>query len=210
MPDLRDRLDRLTRPLRRAVLRRRRLLAAVLAAVTVGSGLQVAAGPAPRGVPVLVAARDLPGGQLVAPDDLQEVEFRAESVPGGLAPDPVGRVLAGPMRRGEPLTDVRLVGPGLTAGHAGLVALPVRLPDAAMVELLRVGDRIDLLATDPRGAQAEVVARDLPVLALPERAGAGGVDTLAGRIVVLGATDSATTAIAAAAVKTVLTVSFSR
>ena len=36
-----------------------------------------------------------------------------------------------------------------------------------MVDLLDVGDRIDLVATDPRGGGTQVVAAGVPVLALP-------------------------------------------
>ena len=49
---------------------------------------------------------------------------------------------------------MRLVGPALTAGYAGLVAVPVRLPDAGTVDLLEVGDRVDLVAADPQAAAA--------------------------------------------------------
>ena len=37
-----------------------------------------------------------------------------------------------------------------------------------MAALLHVGDRIDLVAADPQGVTARVVAADLPVLALPQ------------------------------------------
>ena len=85
--------------------------------------------------------------------DLATVGFAAGTAPEALADDPVGRVLAAPLRAGEPVTDVRLVGPA-DRGPTRLVAVPVRLPDPGMVALLRVGDRIDLLATDPRGGGA--------------------------------------------------------
>ena len=88
-------------------------------------------------------------------------------MPDGLARAAVGRTLAAPLRRGEPVTDVRLVGPELTDGTPGLTAVPVRLPDAAMVALLEVGDLIDLIATDPQGSGATVVAAGVPVLAIP-------------------------------------------
>ena len=59
------RLARLLRPVRRAVLRRRRLLAALLTAVAVASGVHAVAAPPPARVGVLVAARDLPAGSLL-------------------------------------------------------------------------------------------------------------------------------------------------
>ena len=93
-------------------------------------------------------------------------EFAPGSAPDDLVDDPGRAGAGGATARGEPVTDVRLVGPELTAGQPGLVAVPVRLPDAGMVDLLDVGDRIDLVAADPQeGARA--VADDVPVLAIP-------------------------------------------
>ena len=106
---------------------------------------------------------------MVGSDDVRPAAYSPGLAPHGLADDPVGRVLAAPLRQGEPVTDVRLVGPPLTEGYDGLVAVPVRLPDAGMVALLQVGDRIDLVATDPQGGGARIVAADVPVVALPGR-----------------------------------------
>jgi hypothetical protein len=74
-----------------------------------------------------------------------------------------GRVLTGPIRRGEPLTDVRLLGRGLLAGQSdGLVATPVRIADADAAQLVSPGDVIDVLAAStgplfpaPGGTEAE-------------------------------------------------------
>ena len=207
----RDRLRRLPRSVRRAVLRRRRPLAAALTAVAVAAGLHSVTAPPPPRVDVLVAARDLPAGTVLAPGDLAPVPFAPDSVPDDLAASAAGRTLAAPLRRGEPVTDVRLVGPGLADGNPGVTAVPVRLPDAGMADLLAAGDRIDLVAADPQGAGARVVAAGVPVLAVPEPSpdpSAGGVT---GRLVVLGATDRAEVArIADAAVRDFLTFAFAR
>ena len=48
-----------------------------------------------------------------------------------------------------------------------LTVLPVRFPDAGAVRLLAVGDRIDLLATDPQSGTTDTVAAGATVLALP-------------------------------------------
>ena len=78
----------------------------------------------------------------------------------------MGRVLAGAVRAAEPLTDARLVGPGLTALlPAGQVAAPVRLADLAVAALVRTGDRVDVLATPPGSPTADVVAAAAVVLA---------------------------------------------
>lgn len=202
----RDRLSSPLRAVRRAVLARRRLLAALLTAVAVAAGLHAAAAPPPATVAVAVAARDLPAGTLLAPGDLRSVGFAPGSVPAGVSRDAAGRTLAAPLRAGEPVTDVRLVGPALTEGYPGLSAVPVRLPDPAMAALLRVGDHVDLVSADPQGGPAGVVARDVPVLALPAPGSGTGVAELPGRLVVIGALPADVPRIADASARTFLTI----
>src|SRR4051812_31367650 len=177
------RLAPILRPVRRAVLARRRLLAALLTAVAVATGLHAATATPPAEVPVVVAARDLPSGTVLGDEDLRTVGFRPGSVPAGVAAAPAGRTLAAPLRAGEPVTDVRLVGPSLIEGYPGLAAVPVRLPDAAMADLLAVGDRVDLVSADPQRSGATVVASGVPVLALPAGDGEVGAAGLTGRLV---------------------------
>lgn len=190
------------------MLARRRLLAAALTAVAVAAGLQAAAAPPAPTVPVVVAARDLPAGMVLSEADLRAVGYPPGSVPQGLTGDAVGRTLASPLRAGEPVTDVRLVGPALTDGYPGLVGVPVRLPDAGMAGLLRVGDRVDLVSADPQDGGASVVASGVPVLALPAPSQAGDPAGLPGRLVVIGAEPSDVERIADASVRTFLTVAF--
>ncbi len=197
------------RSVRRLVLRRRRAIAALLTAIAVAAGLQAVAGPAPETVPVLVAARDLPAGAELAEGDFRTVRFAPDSQPDGVVTDPVGQVLAAPLRSGEPVTDVRLVGPELTTGQPGLVAVPVRLPDPGMVALLDVGDRIDLVATDPQEGGAGMVAGDVPVLAIPAADDQAAASGLPGRLVVVGADVSQVEPLAAAAVRSFVTFTWS-
>ena len=205
---LRDRLTRRLRPVRRAVLARRRLLAAVLAGVAVVGGVHAAAAPPPPSVPVLTATRDLPAGTVLDPDDLTTAAFAPDTVPAGLSTDPVGHTLAAALRRGEPVTDVRLVGPALTAGDPSRTAVPVRLPDAGMVALLEVGDRIDLVATDPQGGGSRVVAAGVPVLALPPP-DAEVVAGQPGALVVLGVPPDEVPEVSDAGVRAFLAYAFS-
>jgi Flp pilus assembly protein CpaB len=122
-------------------------------------------------VPALVAATDLPAGTVLAAADLTSTDLPAPLVPDG-ASGPgtglTGRVLAAPVRRGEVVTDVRVVGPGLWSQvPPGRVAAPVRLADLAVATLLRAGDRVDVLATDAASGDAEVVAAAALVLSAP-------------------------------------------
>jgi hypothetical protein len=90
------------------------------------------------------------------------------------------------------------------------VAVPVRLPDAGTVDLLTVGDRIDLVAADPNGGGARVVAADVPVLALPPPSSGPSTAGQAGRLVVVGAPPGASEEIADAAVQDFLSFTFAR
>ncbi|NEE01135.1 Flp pilus assembly protein CpaB [Phytoactinopolyspora halotolerans] len=153
----------------RAIAWRRRLLAAGLAAGTVALAIEaISTSSAPPGAELHVAAHDLPGGTILASDDVTTVTVPPDAQPDGAlnAEDISGRVLAGPVRAGEPITDVRVIGPSLLSGWDDeLEAVPVRIADAGSAALLRPGDRINLLAVSPDGLQeTRVVASAVPVL----------------------------------------------
>ncbi len=100
---------------------------------------------------VVVAARDLAPGHTLTADDVAHVERdRSGLVAGTLhdLDDAVGHTLAGPVPAGEPLVDTRLLGPRLAAAATGFAdarVVPIRLADAGVSELLREGDRVDVL-----------------------------------------------------------------
>ncbi|MXG91617.1 SAF domain-containing protein [Nocardioides flavescens] len=205
-----SRLTRPARAVRRSVLRRRRPLAAVCALVAVVSGVQAAAPAPPATVAVTVAARDLAAGAVVAAGDVTTARLPPDAVPDGRVRDPVGRTLAGAVRRGTPVTDTALVGAALVAEQPGTVALPVRLPDSAMVALLHLGDRVDLVAADPQGGPASTVVRDALVLAIPPPTAGAAADGLPGRLVVLGVPETQVDAVSSASLTHFLTVAWSR
>lgn len=192
----------------RALARHRRLLAAGLAAGAVATALPVLAPPAPPGTTVVVAARDLAGGTLLTDALVRRVQLPEAVVPAGALPPGeslAGARTSGPVRRGEPLTDVRLVGPGLLAasGDPDLMAVPVRLADVASAGLLRPGDRVDVVAagTAPEGAgDAQVVAAGVAVLSVPQQEPAAE-----GALVVLAVSRSTALRLASAAVTSRLT-----
>ncbi len=198
----------LGRDLLRAAVRRRWLLASALVAGAVATALPLLAPAPPATTAVLSAARDLPAGAALTAADLVPVALPDGAVPAGALTargDVEGRLLAGPVRAGEALTDVRLVGPGLLAGLGdGLVAVPVRLADPASAALLRGGDRVDVLAagTDPGAPpSAAVVAAAAPVLAVP-----AATDDLEGALVLLATPPTTAGRLAAAAVSSRLSV----
>ena len=119
-------------------------------------------------------------------------------------------MLAAPLARGEVLTEARVVGPALADAQAGQTVLPVRLPDAGMATLLRAGDEVDLVATDPGTGDTTVVARDVTVLATPTGVPDGPAGGSGGALVVVGASATEAIAITSAALAQFLTVSWNR
>jgi Flp pilus assembly protein CpaB len=208
---LRERLALTRRRVRRTVLSRRRPLAAVAAALAAVIGIQAAAPPPPPTRTVLTAARDLPAGAVLGPEDVVPAPFAEGSVPGGAVDRPaavLGRMTTGPMRTGEPITDVRIFGESLLEGYPGRVAAPVRIGDRGVVELLRVGDRVDVIAADPQGqTDPVVVATDAPVIALPPAPEAA---LASGGLVVVAVADTTARALAGAAVASYLSVTVTR
>jgi pilus assembly protein CpaB len=157
----------------------RQLAAAVLACLALVLALRAppsTTGPdAEPTVPVAVAATDLAAGEVLAAADLTTVRLPPDAAPAGTAATPdelTGQVLAAPVRSGEAVTDVRVVGPRLWSRvPEGTVAAPVRLADLAVATLLRAGDRVDVLGTagDAGGGEpvVQVVADDALVLSSP-------------------------------------------
>jgi Flp pilus assembly protein CpaB len=193
--------------LSRVVRRHRAVLAGGLVFAAVAAALPSLA-PAPVAtVTVVTAAHDLAPGVPLASDDVRTAELPRSLAPQGIltaSQQVVGRSVAGRVRRGEALTDVRLLGSGLI-GTRGLVAAPVRLADPATAGLLHAGDRVDVLATPTQAsaaADATTVATGLQVLAVP----APGDSDPDGALVVLAARPETAARLAGAAVASRLSV----
>lgn len=154
----------------------------MLARRIAAGGLVVLAGvaalrsnPAGDYAEVVVADHDLRPGAALTPADVHLEKRLAATVPDGSLADVsavAGSTLAGPTRRGEVLTDVRLLGSRLAESTAGPGAriVPLRLADSALIDLVRVGDVVDVLAApatagpEPAQATPKVVATDAVVV----------------------------------------------
>lgn len=162
-------------PLQRALRWHRRLLAAVFAALAAYCVLAVLADEDP-GVPVLAAARPVPGGTALTADDLRILTLPEAAVPEGALTAPaeaVGRTVVAPLPARAVLTSSALTSSGTLVAR-GRVALPVALAGDAPVALLRVGDRIDLLGAGADGA-VTVLAAGVRVVTIPAVVDSGGV-----------------------------------
>jgi Flp pilus assembly protein CpaB len=195
---------------------RRRVVAAGFLAVAVLAGLRVLSPAPPPTVTVWAAAHDLTGGRPLGAADLTRMALPVAAVPAGAlraGTRVLGRLLAAPVRRGEPLTDVRLLGPSLLAAlpDAGLVAIPVRIADGtAAAAVVKPGDVVDVLETaDPQlsgSRRSTTVATRLRVLTVPgPAAGSDGSG-----LVVLAATAAQAAALAQASAAASLTVTIER
>jgi Flp pilus assembly protein CpaB len=205
-------MPRFRRP-RSPVHAARQVAAGLLTVLALVLALRPAPVPAAAGgsqpVPVVVAARDLPAGTALASADLTTARYPPDVAPSGVTGDPEqlrSKVLAGSVRAHEPITDARLVGPGITSLlPEGQVAAPVRLADLAVAALVHTGDRVDVLATAADAPAAELVAESALVVA------ATGADEEAGAGLLLLAVDDETAArLAAAATSATLTVTLPR
>jgi pilus assembly protein CpaB len=175
--------------LARAIGRHRRWVSAGCVGLAAAIAVSALAPAPPPGEFVLTTARNLAPGAVLGASDLRLVRFARAQLPDGVLTSPaaaIGHRLAGAMRRGEPLTDVRLDdGFVLADPGAGLVATTVRLADLRAAELLEPGTRIDVLAaagatldsTSTVLEPAAVVAHDVTVIELPAVTAAGATDT---------------------------------
>src|SRR3954469_6638532 len=163
---------------------------------------------------IVVATRDLSSGVELTADDVKLENRTAAMVPNGAQSDVkavVGATLAGPARRGEVLTDVRVLGPRLAESVAGPDAriLPLPLADTAVLDLVRPGDVVDVLAgSSEAGADVrpQLVATNAVVVLVSEKPkGAGnGSD----RVVLVAVGAHTANELAAAALLQTLTLTF--
>lgn len=117
--------------------------------------------------PTVVAARDLPSGATLRAADVRLADFPGETRPSGALSTldvAAGRLLSGAVRAGEPLTDVRLAITIPASGDPATATVPVRLADAAVAELLRPGQRVDVVAAP--GGSASVLASGATVVTI--------------------------------------------
>jgi len=157
----------------------------------------------------VVAARDIPAGHALSPDDLGTL---AADLPSGMpavaatdASTLLGRVTRGAVSELDLLRPTDVVDAGRFT-EPGSVEVPVQIdPARALDGAIRAGSRVDVLSTDPDAQGTTVLAREVPVVSVagPSEDGIGGSPGLRVR---LAAPDAdAATAIVDAAVRSRIT-----
>jgi Flp pilus assembly protein CpaB len=173
-PTLVSRISTALRPdWTRTVLARRAVAGALVVLAAVAA---LRSNPEGDRTDVVVAARDLSPGAALTPDDVRLEKRLAATVPDGSQADlsvVIGSTLAGPTRRGEVLTDVRLLSTRLAESTSGPDAriVPLHLADSALIDLVRPGDVVDVLAASGGDAQEapRVVATNAVVVLVSAR-----------------------------------------
>ena len=162
--------------------RNRRLAAALLLCAAAALAVQQLT-PAPLStVSALAAARDLPAGTAVTGTDLVRIQVPPGMVADGFLQEgaaATGKQLAAPMRKGQLLTDAQLLGPGLLTGTPpGSAAVPLRMADAASIQLVSPGQLVNVVLTSANGfdhqGPSEVLAAAVPVLWTSNNGGQSG------------------------------------
>ena len=196
-----DRLRQAMRPDFTRTLRARRIAAGVL--VVLAAALALRPDPAGERTDVAVSARDLQPGAALSADDVHIESRPSATLPDGAHTDVaalLGATLAGPVRRGEILTDARVLSSrlaGLTTGPQSRI-VPLHLNDAAVPDLIRTGDVVDVLGAPDADAavRPRLLASDaVVVLVSPAGKGAGSFGE---RVVMVALPAAAAHALAAA------------
>ncbi|WP_395310141.1 SAF domain-containing protein [Mycobacterium sp. AMU20-3851] len=212
-PSLLSRLRRAARPDWSRTVAARRTAAGLLVVLAAVAALRP--DPAGQRHDVVVALRDLSPGTALTESDVGLESRLAATIPDGASrdiEDTLGATLAGPTRRGEVITDVRLLGSRLTVASAGPDAriVPLHLADDALVDLVRPGDVVDVLAAGSTQAgldsPPEVIATEA-IVALVSAASTGPAGA-SERVVLVALPRHAANAVAGAALTRQITVTF--
>ncbi len=225
-PNTFDRVVELTRGTRFRSATVRKIAAVVLA--TLGVVLFFRGDPATDTVAVVVSSRDLTPGQVIADSDVEMREIDSKQLPEEVVSDTdlvVGRTVAGPIRSGETVTDVRVLSPrlaGLSVGTDDARIVPVRLADAAVADMLRSGDVVDVLTVGPDTSRPDTPHPDTPNESVADKApqilAAGAVVALVTtsestrnqqeQVILLALPTPAANVVAAASLSNAITVTF--
>jgi len=141
------------------------VVVAVLAAVTVLASIAAVKGTRPT-VDVLVASRAVTAGSVLTGAD---VELRAVATPLALgassrSAELVGRTLLINVDAGQPLYQSFAL--DRTSIPKGFAAVPLRTSDPAVANIVRPGERVDVIGQRTSSDAPTLLARDLAVLAV--------------------------------------------
>ena len=162
------------------------MIAAILALIGALLLVGTVHGSTSSSVKTLVARNEIASGSVIIGKDVELRDVPIHLVADGSfhsSSDAIGEIAVGAIRRGEIITDARVVAPALL-NDSGRVAIAITLSDSANSQLVHAGDHVNVLvgqsnAVAATGAlSARIVASDVEVLSTKSR-DQGGVVVLA-------------------------------
>ena|GEM_PF-5300388 len=119
--------------------------------------------------PVLVAARDITGGNKLTAADVELSWWPAAIVPKLAFTQPsevIEKTLVSSVTTRTPITQYDLLtSPNLVAKD--MVALPIVFASSIPIELLTVGSSIDIIGADPSSGATKILASGVRVVSIP-------------------------------------------
>ncbi len=134
------------------------------------------------GKTLLVAAKPLEAGTVLAEEDVKSISWSADELPQGAFERPeqvTGKTLFGSLSQSEPILATRIAaqdGGGQSVGvPAGMRAISLHVSDSSgVMELLHAGHKVDVQVIIPKtsesNAQLKTAIEDLQVLAVSNKA----------------------------------------
>ncbi len=191
----------------RFVLRHRRtIIVGLVAVAALNTAAGFARGPGAQRS-VVVASSAIDAGAAIRTSKLRTESWPAAIVPSDWPSEPAqldGRISAGTIAIGEPITPSRLLAARKSSLAQGLVLAPIRIADAATVALVNSGDVIDVIASWPASqtgpASATTIASHVRVATVPRTPTSSFSNSVDGALLVLEVPAATAVRIAAAAV----------
>jgi pilus assembly protein CpaB len=132
------------------------------------------------GKTLVVAAKDLESGTVLAATDVKMIAWGSDELPQGAYENPAqvaGKTLFGGLTKSEPVLASRLVSADGTSGSrvpAGMRAITVHVSDSSgVMNLLRAGHKVDaqvlISKTSETAAQLRTALEDIEVLAVENK-----------------------------------------
>lgn len=125
----------------------------------------------------VVITREIPAGTQLSASDVARVERTAATLADGSLTDvqqAIGRFTVTGLSRNTVLTPSLIVS-GAGKAPPGMVLLPINLSDPRAVDLLHVGDRVDVLSLSGQAGKTGVVAANVRVAVVPTSSSSGGL-----------------------------------
>jgi Flp pilus assembly protein CpaB len=185
----------------------RRLVAAVAAMLSVAALAVVLTGRDQVLVEVVTVVQRVEAGQTVTADDIRLAGVPEAFLPQGAltqAETAVGRLAAAGLPVGAIVTTDALVSSAGRASASGRLVMPLTLTQPELVELLRPGDAVALIVSDPYGETT--VIDDVVIVGLPQSDSGGLLSSATASSILIDVSDAVAAQLTAARAASTITI----